>query len=633
MSGYYYKEAHKLALKAEKSAAHLPVLDEIVTSRQIVSGKSLGLEHIPLEFVIGTRTAAREEAFAANFMPLLPENSEFAGKWMSLCSAHLQEGIRDPIKVYEYMNRFYVEEGNKRVSVLKYFDAVNVDAYVTRIMPENDGSERYKIYMAFLQFYEESGLRTIELSRPEGYAKIQKLLGKSPGEKWNDYERRSFDTLFYYFRRDYEELGGDDLRTAAGDAFLAYISVYGVHDLWVRTPREIADSVEKVWEEITLQDEDDAIEVKASPSEKHGNIITRMMPKSSHRLMVGFVHDKDPETYGWTYSHERGRQRMQRILGDSVETKSYFHAMDKGPEQTIEQAVNDGCEVIFTTSTRLFPASLRVAVEHPDVTIMNCSLNKSHRYVRTYYARMYEVKFIVGAIAGALCGSDSVGYICNYPIYGQFSSINAFALGVQLTNPGAKVYLEWSSVGGIDAAIKRLTDRGIKLISVQDNPTSYTREQGMLGLMSFDGDKRTVLAKPIWRWGVYYETFLRQFRDKTLKEDYEKSRRAQNYYFGLSSGVVGLEYGETLPWGVKKLADFMTDGIIRDILRPFRGPIHTQDGVRIASAWEPLDFHQILNMDWLNENIIGTVPSYEEMDDTAKASVETSGLPGIMRRR
>lgn len=44
--------------------------------------------------------------------------------------------------------------------------------------------------------------------------------------------------------------------------------------------------------------------------------------------------------------------------------------------------------------------SLKVAVDHPDVKILNCSLNTSHKYIRTYYARMYEAKFLSGMIAG-----------------------------------------------------------------------------------------------------------------------------------------------------------------------------------------------------------------------------------------
>ena len=137
----------------------------------------------------------------------------------------------------------------------------------------------------------------------------------------------------------------------------------------------------------------------------------------------------------------------------------------------IEQAIADGNTVIFTTSSRMLPASLRVAVEHPEVTILNCSLNKSHRYIRTYSVRLYEVKFIIGAIAGSLAQDGQLGYICNYPIYGQIAGINAFALGAKMVNPRAKVYLEWSSVDGMEEAKRRLADRQINLISLQSLPS------------------------------------------------------------------------------------------------------------------------------------------------------------------
>ena len=73
------------------------------------------------EMIVGTFTAGRRTAFAPNFMPLLDDESEFAAKWQTLYNAHLEEGIHDPIKCYEFMNRYYVLEGNKRVSVLKVF--------------------------------------------------------------------------------------------------------------------------------------------------------------------------------------------------------------------------------------------------------------------------------------------------------------------------------------------------------------------------------------------------------------------------------------------------------------------------------------------------------------------------------
>lgn len=43
--------------------------------------------------------------------------------------------------------------------------------------------------------------------------------------------------------------------------------------------------------------------------------------------------------------------------------------------------------------------------------------------IRTYYGRIYEAKFITGAIAGAMAGDDRIGYIASYPIFGVPASI------------------------------------------------------------------------------------------------------------------------------------------------------------------------------------------------------------------
>lgn len=100
-----------------------------------------------MEKIVGTRARGRTNAFAADFMPLLPENSEFARKWYALCEAHLSdEGLRDPVSCYEYMGRFYVREGNKRVSILKYFGATAIPAFVTRILPADKSTPEGQAY-------------------------------------------------------------------------------------------------------------------------------------------------------------------------------------------------------------------------------------------------------------------------------------------------------------------------------------------------------------------------------------------------------------------------------------------------------------------------------------------------------
>ena len=178
-----YEKAYKLAIKDFRIKTlkgmypYLQVLDDILSYTDVSSEINLGLVDIHLDQVAGTKTAGRTNAFASNYMPLLPKDSEFASKWCNLYTAHLEEGIRDPVKVYEFMNRFYILEGNKRISVLKYCNAVTVPAYVTRIMPVKDDSDESRVYYEFLDFYKKTEINYLNFSQLGSYVKICNLVG------------------------------------------------------------------------------------------------------------------------------------------------------------------------------------------------------------------------------------------------------------------------------------------------------------------------------------------------------------------------------------------------------------------------------------------------------------------------
>lgn len=636
MPTQYYSDALKLGQREFRACVgrgehpYLPVLDDFISAERQARGTDLGLVSVPMELVVGTVNSARTNAFARNFMPLMEEDSEFAAKWKALCKAHLDVGIRDPIKAYEFMNRYYVQEGNKRCSVLKYFGADRVEANVIRVLPERNGSREVELYYAFLDFYQCSKVNFIEFSKPGSYALLQQLMGKAPGEPWTDDERRDFSAACYYFRRAYEAMGGKRLRSTVGDAMLAYMKVYGYQSLRRAGEGEIKRLVSRVWEEITLQQEPAPIDVKLAPSEEKesgGGLLSKVLPRAKPEVLkVAFVNDKTPETSGWTYGHELGRQYVQNVFGEEIETTAYFRADDADPLALIETAIGEGNTVVFTTSPRLLPASLRAAVDHPKALILNCSLNKSHRYIRSYYARMYEAKFIIGAIAGSLAGDEPIGYICDYPIFGQVAGINAFALGAQAVNPRAKVYLEWYALGGAAAAAQRLLDRGVRLISSMDMAKLEDRLSRNYGLFLMEEGKQTGLAMPVWRWGVYYEAMLRQIRSKALQNEYAGSSKALNYYWGLSAGVVEVMFSEKLPNGAKKLATLLRSGICAGSCDPFQGPITAQDGGVVIGEEQHLELDQIMSMDWLAENVVGTIPTYEELDEIGQATVRIMGV-------
>ena len=222
-----YAAALKQGRKAYKEALmqgrypYPQVLDEIISDAMVAGQTELGVLEIPADQIVGTKTAGRRSAFSTDFMPLLDADTEFAGKWMSLCEAHLgDEGIRDPIRCYEYFGRFYVQEGNKRVSVLRSYGAPTIPAYVIRMVPVWTEEPAVAAYYDFMQSFPKTGVYRARFSRAGSFVKLQKALGYEPDHVWTEDERRRFLAGFTYFQEPFRKLGGDHLPITTADALL-----------------------------------------------------------------------------------------------------------------------------------------------------------------------------------------------------------------------------------------------------------------------------------------------------------------------------------------------------------------------------------------------------------------------------
>ena len=76
------------------------------------------------------------------------------------------------------MNRYYVLEGNKRVSVLKYFNAVSIPAIVTRKIPKLSDDYDVRLYYEYMKFNEITGLCSVEFTKLGNADKLLSLVGK-----------------------------------------------------------------------------------------------------------------------------------------------------------------------------------------------------------------------------------------------------------------------------------------------------------------------------------------------------------------------------------------------------------------------------------------------------------------------
>ncbi len=631
-----YEKAQKAGLKAFKTAVakgeneYLPVLDEILEGTDIQSEVNLGLIQIPLEQVVGTSNVGRTYAFANNFMPILDYKTEFGSKWSSLCDSHIEEGIREPIKAYEYMNKFYVVEGNKRVSVLKYFEAVTVPAHVTRKIPKYDeNNPEIRMYYEFMDFYKLTEINYLWFSQEGCFKRLLELTCENPEEKWTGDQIKDFGSAHHNFLTAMNAKMGKKLPLTSGDGFLIFIDIYGYEEIKNLTANEMKEKLEPLWEEFLMKSEGGEIELRMEPTKTgRKKLMDYFFSPSSKKVKVAFIFDKDPDESEWLYTHELGRLYLEENYSNTIKTMKVHNLNSE--EDTIT-AMNDlilmGVKVIFTTSSRQLSASLKVAANNPEVEIFNCSLNTSHKLISTYYARLYEVKFLAGMMAGAMSENGKIGYIADYPIVGTIANINAFALGAQMVNPNSRVYLEWTTVKGVsrDMAIANFKEKDVEYVSdqIMIKPNEASKQ---FGLYSIKGDEPDNIAMPMCLWGPFYAKLIEGVMDGTIQKTDDNEVKAINYWWGLSAGVVDLIYSRKIPSGIKKLVCTIKKLIENNQFFPFQDTIVAQGGIIKNENGENLSPAEIMKMNWLVDNIDGDIPEIDQLKDEAKSIVELKGV-------
>ena len=636
-------EDYKSALRAGQRAyrariargqsPYLAVLDDVLKGVDIVAQEPLGLVEIPSDSLVGTKTSGRHTAFSYDFMPLLEPDTEFAAKWSNLCDAHLEEGIHTPIIAFEYMNRFYVQEGNKRVSVLKYYGAVKIPGTVTRLIPARTEDLENKIYYEFLDFYKLSKVNYVHFSKLGGYNKLQTLVCKASGEAWSEDDRLNFAAFYTMFHQQFEALGGRSLGLTTGDALLVYLSVYRYSDTYDATPAQVRQNLEKLWNEVKVLTEPHGVELSLEPPKSPAEPLLSKLnifspSKQPSELRVVFLHEYNAKISAWVRAHDEGRDALAKVFPDKVYISCYEDVNPEvDAEQVLEEVAHNNADVVFATSVRMYNACLKVAAQHPKTRFLNCCLNAPHPLVRTYYPRTYEANYLLGMLAGILNLTDRVGYVAANPVYGVPAAINAFAQGVRAVRPDSRVVLRWACL--CDAAHPQdFSDRkDIEVFYSQDfrEPEGTYRDYGLCRRLP-DGVLQP-LGLPEWRWDVFFTEIVRSVFAGTW--DSAPGGRAINYWWGLKSGAERVEYPTRLNDGTMQLLKMAERQLCDGEIQVFPTESYSQGHALHHAASGIYTPKELMEMDWLEECVEGELPSYDELDAKTRSLLNINGLDNV----
>ena len=270
-------------------------------------------------------------------------------------------------------------------------------------------------------------------------------------------------------------------------------------------------------------------------------------------------------------------------------------------------------------------SAIEPALRHPEARFLCCSLLSSYANIRTYYIRFYEAKFLLGLAAGILSENGKIGYIADFPIYGSPSAANAFALGARMVNPKAKIYMNWFSASWYNDKLP-FEDPEIRVVCNRDI-TAPKYDARDYGLYLRKGRSIVNMATLVPRWGLFYRLISEMILNGTFNPA-ENRQKATNYWWGIGSHILDVAFSSRFDPYAARIINHFRQELKEGSFTPFEGEIRDQSGTLRCEADRRLTPAEILCMDYLVDNIVGSFPKEDELIDSARPLVRLQGIHG-----
>ena len=355
-------------------------------------------------------------------------------------------------------------------------------------------------------------------------------------------------------------------------------------------------------------------------------------------LTAGFIYVGPVGDYGWTFAHDEARRMLDDEF-DWLDTIFVESVPEGDAEPFIDQLVQQGAEVVFTTSFGYMDATLAAAQRYPDVLFAHATGFMRAPNVATYTADFYQVYYLNGLMAGALTESGNVGYVGAFPIPEVKRHIDAFTLGVREVNPEANVTVRWINAWFDPAAATEATQALIAegadvLAFTEDTPTviQVAAERGLPSFSHYspmyEFAPEYVVSGQLVHWDEIYRDFLTKVRDGTYTAE---NLEEVDYWWLLAEDAVEMaaseeiiispEYEPALR-GVTvddpELGEISVYDLVNTRLEqmnaspaafdPFTGPITDRNGNVVVEEGVTMSVDELASMQWAVEGVVGPWP-------------------------
>jgi len=349
------------------------------------------------------------------------------------------------------------------------------------------------------------------------------------------------------------------------------------------------------------------------------------------RVRAAFVYAGSIKDHGRTNAHDDGRKALEQALGSNVETAYTENVPETAEAQPVfEDYARKGYAVIYGASYGFMDAMLQVASSSPDVKFEHCSGFKVAPNLATYNAAQEEPRYVSGTLAGKLTRTSTLGFVGSFPIPEVLRSLNAFAAGVQSTNPAATLLTLWIGTW-LDpvqekAAAESLLDLNADVLTGATGSPALAQSAAARGkfVVGADYDQsayapQAVVQSDRFVWGAHYINSVKSILDGTWQP-------VQRYYHLKDGLVEATPPADLVPADVAAAATGVATQIRTGALNIWSGPLTDNHGnVKAPSGATLGDFLdpaitpapgqtrddayvQSAQMNWVLNNVVGDLP-------------------------
>jgi len=361
--------------------------------------------------------------------------------------------------------------------------------------------------------------------------------------------------------------------------------------------------------------------------------------KENKKLKAGFVYVGPVGDYGWSHAHDLGRKFAEKKF-PWLETMIVESVAEADSARIIDRLIQQQkCDVVFTTSFGYMDDTLKAGAKYPDKLFMHCSGFKRSANVGIYFGDLYQMYYLNGIMAGALTKTNKIGYVAAFPIPELIRHIDAYALGIKVANPKAKLNVRWIYAWygpdkAKEAAQSLIAEGCDALAFTEDTPSviEVGQEQTEKGKQIYTFShyspmqpygKDSVVSGQLMDWGGMYASILEDiYNDKWTNKDMWWLAKEKAALLGgsttdminpkfvpeLKAAMIDTsEFGKISAYDlVMKRYEQMQQGV--DVFEPFTGPIADNKGKIQIKAGDKASKKELLGMMYYVDNVKGDIP-------------------------